>query len=325
MSQKEILGIFAPSASGKTTFMKEFGIRVPLFRRRGGKVSFSGVYGYMGNGYIVLDGDDLINWPGNKSWFREGTAGLVHTAQLAMILTGIRQISLVHDKHHLVFMFNGGIRDLNDLIPLYLPDERFTGYLWLPKESDHRRNIDARILENEQQGRSWTFPRDWGEAQNNRESLRAATEALGLGQIDHPEVILLAPEGEPEVRDKGVFSPAVLQTHLLSEKLRLRLNRDASGLIDYWRLGTGVYRAAEFEWPDNGPFCFLTSNGDFLRVYRTNGAQLTLRTEGIEALKYAELSNIAYDARSNSYSLKPFHEIEDFVFYGQELLNAVEF
>lgn len=184
-NEKEILFIFGPSAAGKSSFIREFGSPTPVYHRRGGKIVNS-PYEFRSDGFtLLIDGDDLVNWPANKDWHRQSDSDDIHASNLAMIMSEINRVAqamFVDDEwsnlNRIAVMFNGGLKHWASLKAMYFPESQDSEYsvravIWIPPKADHVRNIESRKRENQELGRSWTFPENWGDADNNRKALMA--------------------------------------------------------------------------------------------------------------------------------------------------------
>ena len=169
--------LHAPSASGKTTFLRN-GEASPfeLDLRTGGLVLGDFLYRIGDTGFV--DGDDIIHftlgWPRDKAWWRKGGATFVHFANIGTIFNAAARLIRPDWMKHLVVMFNGGMKNMARAEEFYLnlADSESVNSLRhlfvVPTREDHERNIESRRKENLLEGRSWTFPRDWSDAQNNR-------------------------------------------------------------------------------------------------------------------------------------------------------------
>ena len=180
--------LHAPSASGKTTFLRN-GEASPfeLDLRTGGTNLGDFMYRIGNCGYV--DGDDIIHftigWPRDKAWWRKGGATFVHFANVGAILNAAARLIKPEWMEDLVVMFNGGMKNLDRAEEFYLnlADAESVSSLRhlfvVPTREVHERNIESRRKENEQEGRSWTFPRDWSDAQNNRNAVIQLAEKHG--------------------------------------------------------------------------------------------------------------------------------------------------
>jgi hypothetical protein len=185
----EVHFVHSPSASGKTTFLKT-GTSGPLtISRNDGDHVLPGTlfqHGDMG----IVDGDDIIHhtigWPPNKEWYKHRSATRVHSAQLfALVNTAVR-LNAPSWMKHFVIMFNGGMKQIGVAQELYAHDRDSDSLVTLhhhtvvPNREDHERNIESRRQENLKEGRSWTFPANWGDAHNNRVSVEKLAEHFDL-------------------------------------------------------------------------------------------------------------------------------------------------
>ena len=174
----KIVLLHAPSASGKTTFLQQ-GKPVPFIvsRRPGGQNL--GEIGYRHGNFLLVDGDDLIHftigWPQDKEWWKKQGATYVHFSNYAAIVNSATRLQAPKWMTHLVVMFNGGMKQRDIVEEFYSSQDdsshRIMHRYVVPSREVHERNIESRRLENLKEGRSWTFPRDWSDAQNNRNAV----------------------------------------------------------------------------------------------------------------------------------------------------------
>ena len=173
--------LHAPSASGKTTFLTNGEATPFVLDLRNGGVHL-GDFLYRFGKVGIVDGDDIIHftlgWPRDKAWWRKPGATLVHFANVASILNAAARLSKPEWMDKLVVMFNGGMKNVHRAEEFYMGyddagHQRSLQHLYvIPTREVHERNIESRKKENVEQGRSWTFPRDWSDAQANRTAVR---------------------------------------------------------------------------------------------------------------------------------------------------------
>ena len=173
--------LHAPSASGKTTFLTNGQAYPFVLDLRNGGVPLGDFLHRVGSVGLV-DGDDIIHftlgWPRDKAWWRKPGATLVHFANVATILNAAARLSKPEWMDKLVIMFNGGMKNLSRAEEFYTThtaagSEGSLQHLFVvPPREVHERNIESRSKENAEQGRSWTFPRNWSDAQANRTAVR---------------------------------------------------------------------------------------------------------------------------------------------------------
>ena len=181
--------LHAPSASGKTTFLQQ-GTSNPfeLDLRSGGVNLGDFLYRIGSVGFV--DGDDIIHftvgWPRDKEWWRKDGATLVHFTNVAAILNAAARLIAPNWMTTLVVMFNGGMKNLARAEEFYSGLQQsdvvqsFSHVAVVPSREVHERNIESRRKENAEEGRSWTFPRDWSDAQNNRKAVEALALKFGI-------------------------------------------------------------------------------------------------------------------------------------------------
>lgn len=184
----EVHFVHAPSASGKTTFLQRGSPAKFTINRSNGPHDIDGMLYRHGNAGLV-DGDDIIHhtigWPLDKKWFTKAGATYVHAAQLFALVNTAMRIESPPWMDHLVIMFNGGMRKIAVAENLYAVNResnelvKLHHHTMIPSREDHELYIEARRKENMDEGRSWTFPRDWGDAHNNRESVKALSALFG--------------------------------------------------------------------------------------------------------------------------------------------------
>lgn len=185
----EVHLVHAPSASGKTTFLNTGTSSELCIDRKTGKHAIPDLIHRFGDAGLV-DGDELIHhtigWPGDKAWFKKAGATYVHFAQLASLLNTAMRLVAPSWMNHLVIMFNGGMKKIAIAEKLYMVDRedgslvKLHHHCVIPSREDHERNIESRRQENLKEGRSWTFPENWGDAHNNRESVQKIAELFGV-------------------------------------------------------------------------------------------------------------------------------------------------
>ena len=137
----------------------------------------------------MVDGDDIIHftlgWPRDKAWWRKPGATLVHFANVATILNAAARLSKPEWMTKLIVMFNGGMKNLHRAEEFYMGRDdaghpnSLRHLFVVPTREIHERNIESRQKENAEQGRSWTFPRDWSDAQANRTAVRNLARSEG--------------------------------------------------------------------------------------------------------------------------------------------------
>ena len=196
----EVHFVHAPSASGKTTFLKTGSAGQLSIERAGADLELANLLYQHGNCGLV-DGDDIIHytigWPPNKEWFKHRDATYVHAAHLFALLNTCVRLNAPPWMKHLVIMFNGGMKRIAAAENMYAVDRESDDFVKLhhhtmiPSREDHERNIESRREENLKEGRSWTFPANWGDAHNNRESVKKLSEAFGTLIHSDFESILL--------------------------------------------------------------------------------------------------------------------------------------
>jgi len=183
--------VHSPSASGKTTFLKTGTPGQLTILRDGDNLELPNLLYEHGGNIGIVDGDDVIHytigWPPNKEWWKLRGATYVHAAQLFALVNSAVRIDAPPWMRHLVIMFNGGMKQLAVATKLYAvergePTQPVTlhHHTVIPSREDHERNIESRRLENLKEGRSWTFPKDWGDAHNNRVSVETMAETFGV-------------------------------------------------------------------------------------------------------------------------------------------------
>jgi len=180
--------LHAPSASGKTTFLQQGESHPFELDLRSGGVNLGDFLHRFGSTGIV-DGDDIIHftvgWPRDKVWWRKNGATLVHFTNIAAILNAAARLIKPDWMTTLVVMFNGGMKNLSRAEEFYLnisqsdAIDSFEHLAVVPNREVHERNIESRRKENLQEGRSWTFPRNWSDAQNNRKAVEALASKFG--------------------------------------------------------------------------------------------------------------------------------------------------
>jgi hypothetical protein len=185
----EVHFVHSPSASGKTTFLKTGNPGQLTIRRSGDDLVLPNLLYRHGNCGIV-DGDDIIHytigWPTNKAWWKQRGATYVHAAQLFALINSAMRIDAPSWMNDLIIMFNGGMKQLATGENLYAVEHGSDNpvtlhhHTMVPSREDHERNIESRRAENLKEGRSWTFPADWGDAHNNRKSVETLAEQLGI-------------------------------------------------------------------------------------------------------------------------------------------------
>jgi len=216
--------VHAPSASGKTTFLKTGTPSQLTIRREGQDLILPNTLYRHGN-IGVVDGDDIIHftigWPPNKAWWQQRGATYVHAANLFAIVNTALRLNAPSWMKHFVIMFNGGMKQLGSAENLYMYDREtdsrvtFHHHTVLPTREIHERNIEARKQENLAEGRSWSFPRNWGDANNNRESVQKLAAMLGVGVSETFEEALMEIDSSyssktntESVREKEEASPS---------------------------------------------------------------------------------------------------------------------
>lgn len=209
----EVHFVHAPSASGKTTFLKT-GKAGPLTIMRDQDHVIEDVLYRHGNCGIV-DGDDIIHytigWPLNKAWFKDRDATYTHAAQLFALVNTALRIKAPPWMSDFIIMFNGGMKKLAVAEKLYAVERggdnpvKLHHHFMIPSRADHERNIESRRQENLKEGRSWTFPANWGDAHNNRESVAKLADHLGGPVMDSFDSVLNAIK--PGYKDKAAEDP----------------------------------------------------------------------------------------------------------------------
>jgi hypothetical protein len=274
--------IHSPSASGKTTFLKTGPSRDFIIVRSDGDHVIKGIL-HQHDSLGLIDGDDIIHhtigWPLNKQWWNEVGATYVHAAQLFALINTSLRIRKPPWMTDLVILFNGGMKKLAVAENLYMVERgtdkgvKLHHHTMIPDRKDHERNIESRRKENLQEGRSWTFPRDWGDAHNNRESVRKLAETLDIPIVDNFEAILQA-----------------IQPHALVETESKEESPD-----DGWKLQFAARGYKEGESPgETGSTRIVWTNDDWFLVLKLFDDGKTF-PKYPRTIKFWQTENFKYD------------------------------
>ena len=173
--------IFAASASGKTTWLREFEETPVTFRKDwpdGTSSSETMARGYTTNSMVGFDGDEILatfsDWPSFKHWWKGENADHVGFHNLLTIVLSLARAQT--DQKNIFCVFNGGVWPFPIIEELYegIYSEAIELEMTLVEISKdmHTARIDARKKEFEEMGRSDVFPANFQDAHNNREFLR---------------------------------------------------------------------------------------------------------------------------------------------------------
>jgi len=220
--------IHAPSASGKTTFLKSGTATTLTIQRSGSDIVLKDTL-YQHGSFGIVDGDTLIHftigWPKAGDWWKDRAATYCHAANLFSLVRAATTIDAPSWMKHLVVMFNGGMKQIAAAEKLYADENglgsagRLHHHVMIPSREIHERNIESRIKEAKEAGKEFVFPANWGDASNNRKSAEQLAVHFDVDVHDSFESILSSIDGaysqapestEPEdSRDEPKKAPSI--------------------------------------------------------------------------------------------------------------------